>query len=351
MNFLKAYCVKNMYGDFIVRKTKSIVQLFLAIFIMFSLSGCLPNNEKLQVMLDQNSITKKFYIRNDTNVYDGYGKDKKVLDTLKRGKQYETADIKDNYVKVAKSDSNGLKSDVWVSMDEIEEEPTYFVTLIVDVPNANILINGENYEPNMRLPKGKYIINISAEQFLDKSLEIDVQEDTKESITLEFDVEAQKERLAKEKIEKEKIERKKREKERLAKEIKDSIYIDNTQKLMWQDNIIVSVAKKPWLSKKNFDAKKDNDTSGDTAASYCKNIVIANLKDWRLPTKDELKNLFAQKGRLKHVAADWYWSSTSNTNNGERAWTIHFNNGDGYSDLKDANNFVRCVRDGIKLPK
>lgn len=338
-----------MNGDFIVKERKNIVQLFLSIFMMFIMSACLPHQKELQVMLNKYNITKKIYIKDDVNAYDDYGKDKKVLQVLKRAEEYDIVDIKENYARLAKTKNNNLKSDVWVTLDEIETEPTYFITLIVNVPKAKILLNGKEYESNIRVPSGIYKVDISADNFLDKSIKIEIHKDVKEEIILDFDIEAQKDKIAKEKLEKERIKREKLQRERIERQRKESIYIDKKQKLMWQDNNAVLETKKPWLTKVNYDAKNYLNTVGDTAITYCKNLTLANFKDWRLPTKDELKYLSTQKNKLKNVSSNWYWSITSNNNNGERAWSIYFDNGDGYSDLKNAYNYVRCIRNGGDL--
>lgn len=329
-----------------MRITKNIIHLFLGIFLVFVLSGCLPNDKELQFMLIRNDITKNIYIKNDTNVYDGYGNERKVLTTLKRGDEYEVIDIKNDFARLVKTNSNELKDDMWISLAEVEIKPTYFVTLIVDAPNAKVLLNDKEYKLDERLPKGNYKVEISAKNYLDKTLEIEVNEDLKKEIILDFDEELEKQRLEKQRLEKEKIKREKLKKERIKKEIEREIYIDKEQKLMWQDNSSVIEVKKVWLTQTNFDDKKYNNTDGDTASAYCKKLVIANLKGWRLPTKDELKNLFTQKENLKNTSSNWYWSSTSSPTYDERAWSIYFDNGDGYTDFKNNGNFVRCVRAG-----
>ena len=136
---------------------------------------------------------------------------------------------------------------------------------------------------------------------------------------------------------------------KIAKEMKRSVFLDKAQKLMWQDNSAVTEVKKRWVSAENYEAKEYNNTSGDTAATYCKKLTLVGYSDWRLPTKEELKNLYKQKESLKNVSANWYWSSSSSTSALERAWGIYFNNGDGYGDLKSASNYVRCVRESKYL--
>ena len=47
------------------------------------------------------------------------------------------------------------------------------------------------------------------------------------------------------------------------------------------------------------------------------------------------------------TAASNYWSSTSNANNPNNAWTVNFNNGNVNNDNKSNNNLhVRAVRGG-----
>jgi hypothetical protein len=131
---------------------------------------------------------------------------------------------------------------------------------------------------------------------------------------------------------------------KIAREMKKNVYLDKAQKLMWQDNTAAAQMKKPWITAQNYEAENYNDTSGDSATAYCKNLTLVGYSDWRLPTKKELKNLFNQKNSLKNVSSDWYWSSSTSQSDPERAWGVYFNNGDGYSDLKSTSNYVRCVR-------
>jgi hypothetical protein len=131
---------------------------------------------------------------------------------------------------------------------------------------------------------------------------------------------------------------------KIAKEMKKNVYLDKVQKLMWQDNAAATEVQKPWVSAQNYERQEYNHTSGDTASMYCKKLTLVGYSDWRLPTKEELKSLYTQTNALKNVGANWYWSSTSSQSAPERAWGVYFNNGDGYSDLKSTNNYVRCVR-------
>ncbi len=328
-----------------VIKTKNIIQFFLGFFIVFFMSGCLPSQEVLQTKLEQQKITQKIYIKDDVDAYDTYEEEKKrVLQVLKRGEEYNIVDIKGNFVRLEKNDSNNLNNDVWISSDKIETRKTYFLTLIVNPSDSIIIINNEKYEPNKRLPEGNYTIAIRADKYFDKYFDVKVDKDTKVELTLDFDIEAEKERIAIKKIEQEKIRKEKIRKEKIRKEREEKLYIDKKQNLIWQDDNMVLINKKPWITEENYNNKKYFDTKGDTAATYCKKLTLGNYKDWRLPTKDELKNLSLQKKYLKNVGSNWYWSDTTSSINNELAWSIYFDNSDGYADFKNVSNYVRCVR-------
>ncbi len=337
-----------------VIETKNIFHLFLGIFIVFFISGCLPSQKVLQTMLEQKNITQKIYIKNDVEAYDNYKVDKKISQVLKRGEEYNIIDIKENFIRLEKNENNNLKNDVWVSFDDIETQRTYFLTLTANPSSSIIMINNEIYEPNKRLLGGNYKINIRADKYLEESLDIELNQDIKMKITLDFDIEAEKKRIAikkieaeklkKEKLRKKRLKKEKLRKEKIKKERREKLYIDEKQNLIWQDDDMVLKNKKIWITEGNYNNKKYFDTKGDTATTYCKKLTLGDFKDWRLPTKDELKNLSLQKEYLKNVASNWYWSATTNSMNSECAWSIYFDNSDGYADFKNVSNYVRCVR-------
>lgn len=319
-----------------------IKKIIFGVLIIVGMSGCLPFEQELQLMLDQHNISKKIYIKNDTIGYDKYTKNKKTLSSLRRGEQFTIINIKAGYAQLAKSKNNQLKHDVWVSLRDLENTPTYFILLTTNAMNSKIIIEGQEYKNNMRVPQGKYKLEIDAERFLHKSLEMIISKDTTEKILLNFDIVAEKQRIRQVK----KIAREKAKKAKITHEIKTSIYRDKQQKLTWQDNTDAIKIKKPWITQINYELKNYADTRGDTATTYCKKLSLAGFNDWSLPTKDQLKKLYKDKKILKNVSPNWYWSSTNSKNNEKRAWSIYLNNGDGYSDFKNTINHVRCVRQG-----
>ena len=141
------------------------------------------------------------------------------------------------------------------------------------------------------------------------------------------------------------------------------IVMDNLSGLMWQDNSDAISVIKPWLTQKNYDkctgsngqtqdSSKCIDTSGDTAATYCKHLKLGGYSDWRLPTIDELMYI-VNRNKLNPTinsvfknkrSYGWYWTSTPVVGDKEEAWIVSFNIGYLSEFGKIYGNFVRCVR-------
>jgi len=65
-------------------------------------------------------------------------------------------------------------------------------------------------------------------------------------------------------------------------------------------------------------------------------------KDWRLPTRAELTNLFNNRAEIGGFTtkpdsgyARWYWSCTVRRNDPSDAWVVDFKAGHGFWDRKD----------------
>jgi len=113
------------------------------------------------------------------------------------------------------------------------------------------------------------------------------------------------------------------------------------------NNTIVSDLK----NKKSYsDIKHNKQYTQEQALAYCEKLELANTKDWRLPTKEELKTLFdftRKPVNIKYPFANTqesrYWSST--TANHGKAYYADFDLG-RYSRAKvEKQYFVLCVRD------
>lgn len=129
------------------------------------------------------------------------------------------------------------------------------------------------------------------------------------------------------------------------------VVTDNVTGLEWQDD--VDSVQKPWVTQANYDAGNYDDTSGDTATTYCSDLSLDD-GGWRLPTIEELETLrdlgrynpAVTEGVFQHISSDYYWSSTTNANYTSLAWFVVFNYGYSNYYSKGSSNYVRCVRGG-----
>ena len=127
---------------------------------------------------------------------------------------------------------------------------------------------------------------------------------------------------------------------------------------MWQDNAAVATV---WLTKANDTTCSNDtsspacdDTSGDTAATYCSDLTLGGYTDWRLPTASELEEIVdygkdsptIDTAYFNNVSSNGYWSSTTYESSKDATWTVYFYDGHVDSSGNGNNNYVRCVRDG-----
>lgn len=98
----------------------------------------------------------------------------------------------------------------------------------------------------------------------------------------------------------------------------NNIVSDPKTGLIWQDDQDSKTLKKSWLTKEAYESEKFLDTAGDTAMSYCNDLILAGYKDWRLPLENELATIVAKAKEnpsilpmFKNVSSAPYW--TANT--------------------------------------
>ncbi len=132
-------------------------------------------------------------------------------------------------------------------------------------------------------------------------------------------------------------------------------YSDPDTGLMWQDDYAAQSVGKPWVTQSNYNAGNYYNTSGDTASTYCSNLLLGGYYNWRLPNKNELESIVdsnkynpAIVNGFQNTSFGYYWSSTSDMGGNGYAWVVHSSGGGVGATYRDkgSNFFVRCVRAG-----
>jgi hypothetical protein len=114
------------------------------------------------------------------------------------------------------------------------------------------------------------------------------------------------------------------------------VVIDDSSKLMWQDDI--SVVK----------TLKDHDVAED----YCKELKYKGLGNWRLPEIEEFQLIVDKKNTKNYInkafrynVPDGYWALESHW---RTLWFyadyMHFVSGTAYYDSRHKKKYIRCVR-------
>ncbi len=120
----------------------------------------------------------------------------------------------------------------------------------------------------------------------------------------------------------------------------NGIVTDTGTKLQWQDDTVGSAMA--W----------------EASINHCESLTLGGHSDWRLPNINELISIVDKLrvddsvivGGFVNTSSNGYWSSSSYEGNKDDAWIVSFSygytGGFNYRYDKDANNYVRCVRDG-----
>ena len=103
-----------------------------------------------------------------------------------------------------------------------------------------------------------------------------------------------------------------------------NVFIDSETELMWEWGKVP--IEKKWL----------------TAKTYCENLKHSSLIEWRLPTKNELKNF---RDNLDGKYMNSYWSSTTSKSSKDRAYCVNFMYNNIHERKKKNYNYVICVKD------
>ncbi len=131
------------------------------------------------------------------------------------------------------------------------------------------------------------------------------------------------------------------------------IVIDAVTGLQWSDS--ESVAK-PWITQASYSVHEFDNTSGDTAVSYCESLQLGGYGDWRLPSVQEWETI-TDDGWLDESLPmklfqnystspyhNMYWTSTGVADYSPWAWNIDIDHINLGQSLETNIYNVRCVR-------
>ena len=129
------------------------------------------------------------------------------------------------------------------------------------------------------------------------------------------------------------------------------IVINTVQDTMWQDNSEVTTIFKPWITIDNVEAGRYWDTSGDTASTYCENLIWGGYSDWRLPNAASLHGFYGflygkdEVSVLKNFIVDSNcWTSRTYEFDYYRALAYHYRSPNNTHFDKSDNYNIRCMR-------
>ncbi len=84
-----------------------------------------------------------------------------------------------------------------------------------------------------------------------------------------------------------------------------------------------------------------------SAMSYASRLSMGGHSGWRLPSRDELANLYHSPCKsMMEVVSSYYWSSTTHAYGTGGAWLVGFHDGYVYGFCKSNSYYVRAVRAG-----
>ena len=109
---------------------------------------------------------------------------------------------------------------------------------------------------------------------------------------------------------------------------KNGVLTDSFAGMQWQDNKDSRSIRKKW---------KD-------AISYCENLTLDDKSDWRLVNKIELEYVLKNKQNFKNISDNFYWSSTTFSDNTSEAWDGALKGAYISKSAKSYIEQVRCVR-------
>jgi len=128
---------------------------------------------------------------------------------------------------------------------------------------------------------------------------------------------------------------------------------DQSAGIKWSNDATATGANREgvYAGKANTVIISTNQHAGSYAAQLCADYSVTDpvaneyYDDWYLPSKEELSQLYLQKGAVG-VGDNGYWSSNEYVPNINFAWRVYFSNGLMFENNKSEVFYVRCIRAG-----
>ncbi len=131
------------------------------------------------------------------------------------------------------------------------------------------------------------------------------------------------------------------------------IVVDAVTGLQWSDSESVS---KMWITQASYSEHEFDNTSGDTAVTYCESLQLGGYGDWRLPSVEEWETI-TDDGWLDEALPvelfqhhstssfhNMYWTSTRYADYSSWAWNMDIDHIKLGHSLETNIYNVRCVR-------
>ncbi len=116
------------------------------------------------------------------------------------------------------------------------------------------------------------------------------------------------------------------------------VLINRPKKLMWQDEKYLDEEEGAYQNGRSL-GKAGN---WNHAEMYCRSLDYSGFIDWRLPTLNELMDLYGNKAGLQYSQTADFWASTPDK--GRNYWSVYSVDGYSMSHNKDKFLYIRCVR-------
>lgn len=117
----------------------------------------------------------------------------------------------------------------------------------------------------------------------------------------------------------------------------NTIVKDDKTKLLWEDT----------------EHTKETKVNYSQALTYCSELELGEVKNWRIPTLTELLSIVDYKRYKPAILKEFsnidndtlYWTSTSYVRSDDEFWGVSFKDGSTSNASANYDRYIRCVSD------